>query len=294
MNWREARGNWLLLPPNPKALIHFLGGAFVAGAPHLTYRWLLEQLAQEGYAVVATPFINTMDHTAIARQVLLTFDRAQDYLGDYLARYQLPIYGLGHSMGCKVHLLIGSLFEEARAGNIFLSFNNFPARRSIPLLEEFTQASSQMSSQVSSLFDMAKRSFPALEQFVSPQVNPANTTIEFVPSPEETMALAADHYGARRTLLVRFNDDDIDQSQMLYETLQRRSEPNSGPGQERVTLRSLPGTHLTPLGQDIPWQSGQAFSPIDAMGQLMKQELYRDLNRLKRETLTWLALGNAD
>ncbi|MEO0408080.1 MAG: DUF1350 family protein [Cyanobacteria bacterium P01_A01_bin.135] len=276
MNWRDVRGNWILMPRNPKAMIHFLGGAFVAGAPHLTYRWLLEQLASEGYAVVATPFINTMDHTAIAHQVLLTFDRAQDYLRDNFQRRHLPIYGLGHSMGCKVHLLIGSLFEEERAGNIFLSFNNFPARRSIPLLEEFTQASSQ----VSSLFDMAKRSFPALEQLTQSQVNPANTTMEFVPSPEETMALAADHYGAGRTMLVRFKDDEIDQCQMLHDTLQR--------SRKLVTLRSLPGTHLTPLGQDIPWQSGTAFSPIDAMGQLVKQELYRDLNRLKREMLAWL------
>ncbi|MEO0407023.1 MAG: DUF1350 family protein [Cyanobacteria bacterium P01_A01_bin.135] len=276
MNWRDVRGNWILMPRNPKAMIHFLGGAFVAGAPHLTYRWLLEQLASEGYVVVATPFINTMDHTAIARQVLLTFDRAQDYLRDNFQRRHLPIYGLGHSMGCKVHLLIGSLFEEERAGNIFLSFNNFPARRSIPLLEEFTQASSQ----VSSLFDMAKRSFPALEQLTQSQVNPANTTMEFVPSPEETMALAADHYRVGRTLLVRFKDDEIDQCQMLHDALQR--------SHKLVTLRSLPGTHLTPLGQDIPWQSGRAFSPIDAMGQLVKQELYRDLNRLKREMLAWL------
>ena len=276
MDWRDVRGNWLLLPDNPRAMIHFLGGAFVAGAPHLTYRWLLEQLAREGYAIVATSFINTMDHSAIARQVLLTFDRAQDYLDTRLGLRHLPIYGMGHSMGCKVHLLIGSLFEEERAGNIFMAFNNFPARRSIPLVEEFTQASSQFSS----MLDMARRSFPVLDQFTQPQGVAQPASIEFVPSPEETMTLAADHYTVRRNLLVRFANDEIDQTEMLYKALQRSS--------DLVTLRSLPGTHLTPLGQDIPWQSGNAFSPIDAMGQMVKQELYRDLNRLKRETLSWL------
>jgi len=276
MDWRDVRGNWLLLPENPRAMIHFLGGAFVAGAPHLTYRWLLEQLAREGYAIVATSFINTMDHSAIARQVLLTFDRAQDYLDTRLGLRHLPIYGMGHSMGCKVHLLIGSLFEEERAGNIFMAFNNFPARRSIPLVEEFTQASSQFSS----MLDMARRSFPVLDQFTQPQGVAQPASIEFVPSPEETMTLAADHYTVRRNLLVRFANDEIDQTEMLYKALQRSS--------DLVTLRSLPGTHLTPLGQDIPWQSGNAFSPIDAMGQMVKQELYRDLNRLKRETLSWL------
>ncbi|MGB3612911.1 MAG: DUF1350 family protein [Elainellaceae cyanobacterium] len=276
MDWQDIRGNWLLLPENPRAIIHFLGGAFVAGAPHLTYRWLLEQLAHQGYAIVATPFINTMDHSAIARQVLLTFDRAQDYLQATLEQRYLPIYGLGHSMGCKVHLLIGSLFEEERAGNIFLAFNNFPARRSIPLMEEFSQASSQ----VSSMLDMARRSFPMLDQLAQPLVTAKAPPTEFVPSPQETMTLATDHYTVRRNLLIRFAKDEIDQTEMLYETLQRSS--------DLVTLRSLPGTHLTPLGQDIPWQSGTAFSPIDAMGQMVKQELYRDLNRLKRETLTWL------
>ncbi|MGF1515137.1 MAG: DUF1350 family protein [Elainellaceae cyanobacterium] len=273
MDWLDIQGNWVLRPAKPRAIVHFLGGAFVAGAPHLTYRWLLEQLAQQGYIIVATPFINTMDHSAIARQVLTTFDRAQDYLKQQLGPQYLPIYGLGHSMGCKVHLLIGSLFEEERAGNIFLAFNNFPARRSIPLVEEFTQASSQ----VSSLLDMARRSVPGLDQLTQPLVN---QNIEFVPSPEETVKLVIDHYTVRRNLLVQFSRDEIDQTQMLYDALQKSP--------ELVTLRSLPGTHLTPLGQDIPWQSGTAFSPIDAMGQLLKQELYRDLNRLKQETLVWL------
>lgn len=273
MDWLEIQGNWVLRPARPRAIIHFLGGAFVAGAPHLTYRWLLEQLAHEGYVIVATPFINTMDHSAIARQVLLTFDRAQDYLKRQLGAQYLPLYGLGHSMGCKVHLLIGSLFEEERAGNIFLAFNNFPARRSIPLVEELTQASSQFSS----LLDMARRSVPGLEQFTQPLVNP---NIEFVPSPDEMVELITAHYRVPRNLLIQFSRDDIDQTQMLYDAL--KTSP------EMVTLRSLPGNHLTPLGQDIPWQSGTAFSPIDAVGQLFKQELYRDLKRLKRETLVWL------
>jgi len=36
----------------------------------LTYRWLLEQLAAQGYAVVATPFVNTLEHAVIAQSVL--------------------------------------------------------------------------------------------------------------------------------------------------------------------------------------------------------------------------------
>ena len=75
MDWHEISGNWVLVPPRPTAIVHFLGGAFVAAAPQVTYRALLEFLADQGYVVVATPFINTFDHEAIARQVARAFEQ---------------------------------------------------------------------------------------------------------------------------------------------------------------------------------------------------------------------------
>ena len=124
MYWQEVSGNWILIPERPRAIIHFLGGAFVAAAPNVTYQWLLENLAREGYLIVATPFINTFDHKAIAQEVLITFNQAMHYLYKrvFPASDFLPVYGLGHSMGCKVHLLINSLWEVERAGNIFFVF----------------------------------------------------------------------------------------------------------------------------------------------------------------------------
>jgi hypothetical protein len=55
-----------------------------------------------------------------------------------------------------------------------------------------------------------------------------------------------------------------------------------------VAVQTLPGNHLTPLGQDVNWKAGQSFTPFDAIGQWMKQEVYRDLNHLNREILRWL------
>jgi Protein of unknown function (DUF1350). len=80
MDWQEISGNWVLIPSKPIAIVHFLGGAFVATAPQLTYRWLLEALGNQGYLVVATPFVNTLDHIAIARDVLNKFENALDRL----------------------------------------------------------------------------------------------------------------------------------------------------------------------------------------------------------------------
>ena len=248
MEWKEISGNWVLVPRNPTGIIHFLGGAFVAAAPHITYRWLLEQLASKGYVIVATPFVNTLDHSAIAKSVLLNFERARERLHDSstISKRYLPIYGVGHSMGCKLHLLIGSLLGVERAGNILISFNNYAARDAIPLIEQFNVAA-----------------------------------LEFTPSPLETNKLVQEQYNIRRNLLIRFTNDNLDQSAALTELLQKRFP-------EMVTVQMLPGTHTTPLGQDIKWQTGESFTPFDALGQWFKQEVYRELNQLKGSILLWL------
>ncbi|MBH8573206.1 DUF1350 family protein [Nostocaceae cyanobacterium CENA369] len=249
MDWKEIRGNWVIIPPNPIGIIHFLGGAFVATAPHLTYRWFLEQLAAKGYVVIATPFVNTLDHIAIAKSVLLNFDRTLERLHDSMAlrKLYLPTYGIGHSMGCKLHLLIGSLLPVERAGNILISFNNYAAKDAIPLVEQFN----------------------------------STFAIEFTPSPLETNQLVLERYNIRRNLLIKFSNDTLDQSATLTKILQERFS-------DMVTAQTLPGTHTTPLGQDIKWQTGTSFTPFDALGQWFKQEVYRDLNQLKRAILLWL------
>jgi hypothetical protein len=252
MNWQEVSGSWVLIPSRPLGIVHFLGGAFIATAPHLTYRWLLEQLGRQGYAVIATPFLNTLDHGAIAREVLNRFETTLDRLrSTTLSRRYLPIYGVGHSMGCKLHLLIGSLFSVERAGNILISFNNYPAKRAIPFLEQFK---------------------------ITPTLA---LDVEFIPSPRQTNELIAKNYTVRRNLLIKFAKDEIDQTASLSPVLLQRFP-------DMVAMQTLPGNHLTPLGQDVNWKTGEVFTPIDAIGQWIKQEVYRDLNGLKREILRWL------
>jgi len=257
MYWQEVSGNWFLVPERPKALIHFLGGAFVAAAPHLTYRWLLEALYTEGYAVIATPFVNTFDHGAIALETLTTFNQGLTFLTKQRPELsELPIYGLGHSMGCKVHLLIGSsATSPQRAGNIFISFNNFPARKSIPLLDQIVQLA------------------PDLQ---------LDTRIEFVPSPAQTLELIGEHYSTPYNLLVKFRNDTIDQTRPLSDVLVRQFP-------KTTTVRILKGSHTTPIAQDIQWEPNSSFSPFDAIGQFVKQEFYRDLKSLKSEILYWLS-----
>ena len=126
MEWQEILGSFVLIPKSPIAVIHFIGGAFIGSAPNFTYRWLLEALAKKGYVVIATPFIITLDHLAISHDLLNRFESILESVNSdiYGGMINLPVYGLGHSMGCKLHLLIGSLSPIERSGNIFISFNN--------------------------------------------------------------------------------------------------------------------------------------------------------------------------
>ncbi len=252
MEWQEISGTSVYLPQTEvKGVIHFLGGAFVATAPQLSYRSLLEQIGKAGYAIIATPFLNTFDHGAIAREVLNRFEIVLERLqrSEQLKSRYLPIYGIGHSMGCKLHLLIGSLFEVERAGNILISFNNYPVSRAIPLMEQL---------KMTPPFDL-----------------------EFSPSPVETEGLIVKNYAIRRNLLIKFTDDNIDQTIILNPILKQRFS-------QMVSLLNLPGNHLTPISQELSWQTGEVFNPLDAIGQWINQGISRDLYRLKQEILIWL------
>ncbi len=58
---------------------------------------------------------------------------------------EVPVIGVGHSLGCKVHVLLNSLPEarqaagRERAANVHIAFNNFGAKQSIPILSELAE-----------------------------------------------------------------------------------------------------------------------------------------------------------
>jgi hypothetical protein len=249
MTWRSVGQNWVLLPHRSAvAVVHFVGGAFVGAAPQLSYSKLLESMAAGGYAIVATPFVNALDHQAIATTVLNQFENTLDrlYRTQALAR-RLPIYGLGHSMGCKVHLLIGSLFGVERAGNILMSFNNFDTDRAIPFVEWLNVAA----------------------------------TVKFTPTPAQTYRLIQRYYSTPHNLLIRFRNDDLDQTRQIAVILGDRFA-------NQITIKRLDGNHLTPLGQTLSWQTQGMFSPLDALGQWVNQAVYRDHVLVEQTILEWL------
>ena len=252
MKSQEMSGNWVFLPPGKIiGIIHFLGGAFVATAPHISYRSILEQICKKGFLIIATPFINTLNHFEIARDVLNRFETVLARLekSNLLSSGYIPIYGMGHSMGCKLHLLISSLYKVERMGNILISFNNYSAKQAIPLLEQFD---------ISYAFN-----------------------VEFAPSPSEMEKIILENYDIRRNLLIKFNNDDLDQTTLLNRILKNCDS-------DMITVKRLSGNHLTPLNQKIEWQMGEFYTPIDAIGQWFSQGAAKNLNQLKKELIVWL------
>ncbi|WP_071515767.1 DUF1350 family protein [Geitlerinema sp. PCC 9228] len=262
MEWKDIRGNWVLAPPQPnqpKGIIHFLGGAFIAAAPNETYKFLLEELAQAGYVVIATSFLISYDHRDIAQEIYTKYNLAMEELRrtNLLRRRYVPIYGIGHSLGCKMHLMLNSMFSVERDGNIFLAYNNYSAKKSIPNLDV--------------LLDQIS---PFVESFI-------DLDLEFTPSPEATLELVRDRYRVKRNFLVKFQNDDIDETMRLKPILQEKFP-------HLFAIQMLPGNHLTPLGQNLQWPVSEEFSPLDALGQWVKQNLYKDFYRLRDEILLWL------
>uniref|UniRef100_A0A803M0W7 DUF1350 domain-containing protein n=1 Tax=Chenopodium quinoa TaxID=63459 RepID=A0A803M0W7_CHEQI len=136
-------------PPNykkPRAIIKFLGGAFIGKVSHVTYSYLIELLAKEGYLVVLVPYNVTFNHEDAAKQVYERFNACLDILltsGLSEAKLEasqlvgLPIFSVGHSNGALLQVLTGSyFFDKLPKANAIVSFNNRSATEAVPYFEQ--------------------------------------------------------------------------------------------------------------------------------------------------------------
>ena len=105
--WEYIHGNYILRPPSsddtrqqPRALIHFLGGALLGAAPQLSYRYLLERLARRGYLIVATPYQLSFDHLKSCDEIIDKFER-----GEFLLLFGFML-ALEYSDGIRSHLSV--------------------------------------------------------------------------------------------------------------------------------------------------------------------------------------------
>ena len=120
---------------------------------------------------------------------------------------------------------------------------------------------------------------------------------EFTPSPADTRDCCRRKYRARRTLLIQFEDDAIDQSDDLHATLQeaasimRMKRPLID---MELKFHKVSGTHITPLMQDVfqtPFDGAPVANPLSPVRDSVRAAFLRTADETQQVLVDWLNSG---
>ena len=218
-------------PSRPIGLIEIIGGSYISIKPEITYKRLVTGLLQKNFAVHSFSYIPNFDHQIQANKAWKQFRSSRNMLKKRIGLIPKEIR-LGHSLGCKLHLLAPDGGRNCN-GLVAISFNNFKADKSIPMLRK-----------------MSRR---------------LNFQTEFNPSPIETLNLIKEHYEQINNLLIRFKNDSLDQNNLLLQSLRERDNDKS-------KIIQLEGNHLAPVSTGIRekfiksnYQSSLKYKTIDSI-----------------------------
>ncbi|MBE9010859.1 DUF1350 family protein [Pseudanabaenaceae cyanobacterium LEGE 13415] len=121
MMFKPLCHSWVALHPEPKGVVQFIGGAFFGSFPTIAYRYLLEQIYNAGYSVIALPFRFSFRHWSLAIELLKEQNALQPELValakhlnyDYeVYEDKTNYYWIGHSLGCKYIALLELLSDR--------------------------------------------------------------------------------------------------------------------------------------------------------------------------------------
>tara|TARA_B100000965_G_scaffold8593_1_gene6659 strand:+ start:29 stop:751 length:723 start_codon:yes stop_codon:yes gene_type:complete len=180
-------------PSNPKKIIEFIGGSYLASNPDITYKRFIESLINKNYAVHAYKYIPQFDHQELSIKAWKAFKSCNQSLSRRLNQ-NLSTIRVGHSLGCKLHLIAPDGGRNCERF-ISISFNNFSANNSIPFLKNISKN--------------------------------LDFNSEFSPSPQRTFKLIKDTYIQNNNLLIKFDSDKLDQTESLLNCLKKRTNDNS-------------------------------------------------------------------
>ena len=222
-------------PFRPIGLIEIIGGSYISIKPEVAYKRLISRLLQRNFAVHSWSYIPNFDHQIQANDAWKQIRLSRKILEKRVGLIPKSIR-LGHSLGCKLHLLAPDGGRNCN-GLVAISFNNFKADRSIPMLKK-----------------ISKR---------------LEFQTEFSPSPRETLNLIREHYEQINNLLIRFKNDKLDQNNLLFKSLKERDSDKS-------EIKQLDGNHLTPISLGLienllktDFQSSLKYKKIDSIVDLI-------------------------
>tara|TARA_Y100001970_G_scaffold286901_1_gene410220 strand:+ start:7750 stop:8475 length:726 start_codon:yes stop_codon:yes gene_type:complete len=203
-NYRIISNSICFWPKDPIGIIEFIGGSYLGSNPEITYKRFINYITEFNFAVHAWRYIPKFDHQEHAINAWKSFKICKRKLQERRP-YLKKIIRVGHSLGCKLHFIAPDGGRNCDY-QVSISFNNFNASESIPFLKRISQK--------------------------------LNLQSEFSPSPLETLNIISKTYIQRNNLLVKFNNDQIDQSLDLIQLLKKREADNSN-------LIKLEGEHLS-------------------------------------------------
>ena len=136
----------------------------------------------------------------------------------------------------------------------------------------------------SAFSERLRQVFPLFTQLGGVFDEMANGRLDFEPAPEVNRSLLQARYSVPRNLLVRFDNDSIDETSILAELLANRQTAGI-----TVEVLGLKGTHLTPVAPSVTVaSSGRDFAPSDALAQGLVALSQRELNVMTRRIISWL------
>ena len=216
-------------PSRPVGLIEIIGGSYISIKPEVTYKRLISALLLRDFAVHSWGYVPNFDHQMQANHAWKQFRLSRDILEKRVGLIPKSIR-LGHSLGCKLHLLAPDGGRNCN-GLVAISFNNFKATESIPMFKK-----------------ISKR---------------LNFQTEFSPSPVETLKLIREEYEQMNNILIRFKNDTLDENNLLLKSLKQRDSDKS-------EIIQLSGNHLTPVSLGLKekliksnFQSSLKYKNID-------------------------------
>jgi Protein of unknown function (DUF1350) len=119
--------HWVAINPKPIGVVYFIGGAFFGTFPNLFYRYLLKQVFEQGYTIVAIPYRFTFRHWTVSLEMVkdliglrkAIYEQAKFFGYDDNLRLYLEdptsdnpnYFWMGHSLGCKYISLLEILSD---------------------------------------------------------------------------------------------------------------------------------------------------------------------------------------
>ncbi len=209
--WRKIGQTWCNWPSKPTALIELIGGSYLSATPHISYKILLNALIRKNIAIHAWSYIPSLDHQTQANEAWKDLRKCRLKLESRIGDISYEPVRLGHSLGCKLHLIAPDGGRKSKSF-IGLSFNNYKIEKSIPLISKVKKK--------------------------------LRIQTEFSPSPSETMNIISNNYIQSNNLLIRFSNDNLDQTNTLYKYLKDRNN-------DQTKFIELSGNHLTPANTGL-------------------------------------------